>query len=72
MSNGDYYLIITEKRRRRGGQEGGSMENDYSKTKVFLYPEVVRAFKKSLTSTIDRMESLMPHFNFDQRQEEEE
>ena len=39
---------------------------NFTKTKLFLYPEDVNRFMSALGETVAKMKSLMPNYNFDQ------
>ncbi|MEM9737972.1 MAG: DUF3276 family protein [Bacteroidota bacterium] len=61
MLSEDYYLTITESRRTREGDE-----KQFAKTKIFIYPEDINRFIKYLQTSVDKMKSLMPNYDFTQ------
>lgn len=62
----DYYLTITESRKKFN-------ENGYDRHKIFLYKEDFNKFLKALTEAVDYVKTeLMPDFNFDAYNHDEE
>ena len=64
----DFYLTITESKRRVIGEHF-----TYEKHKIFLYKEDFFKFVEALNETVDHVKNeLMPDFDFEQYEQEEE
>ena len=67
MLNEDHYMIITESRKNKDGEQA-----QFSKTKIFVYPEDINKFNNALQTSVEKIKELMPDYDFEQYDRKED